>query len=283
VIRGAIAKVIVAIVSAGLLVSCSSRNTPAPIADRAPPPKVNKASSKANEEQINKRATNKNRKQKDADQSQKVEEKTERDVYVVKKGDTLFSIATEFGVDFRDIAKDNSIENIDSIEVGQKLKINQQKIRDNLESSSGGGAIPADESRESAADEVQSSPSSRAWRKPIDGEVVYRFNQGSDEKSRGVGFKVTSESPVFVVAPGKIVYSGSGLRGYGKLIIVKHDDIFLSVYAHLDRILGLEGQFVAQGQQIAIVGGGTNESSIFHFEVREKGVPIDPSRFLSLR
>ncbi|MEL0070799.1 MAG: peptidoglycan DD-metalloendopeptidase family protein [Betaproteobacteria bacterium] len=119
------------------------------------------------------------------------------------------------------------------------------------------------------------------WRKPVDGEAVYRFNQGSDEKARGIGFKVSSESPVFAVAPGKIVYSGSGLRGYGKLIIVKHDDVYLSVYAHVDRILGLEGQVVAQGQQIAIAGGGREGSSIFHFEVRKKGRPVDPSPFLS--
>jgi len=281
VIRGVRATAILAIVSVGLLVSCSSRNIPAPISDRAPPPEVNKPSSNANKEEINKRVTNKIGAREDVDHSQEIEEKAEKDIYIVKKGDTLFSIATEFGVDFRDIAKDNSIENIDSIEVGQKLTINQEKSRDNLGSSSKEKTLPAVEPKKSATNKSQSNSVTTVWRKPVDGEAVYRFNQGSDEKARGIGFKVNSESPVFAVAPGKIVYSGSGLRGYGKLIIVKHDDVYLSVYAHVDRILGLEGQVVAQGQQIAIAGGGGEGSSIFHFEVREKGRPIDPSRLLS--
>ena len=280
-IRGVRAKVILAIFVAGLLVSCSSRNNPAPISDRAPPPKVNKPSSNANKEGINKQVTNKIGTREDVDQSQEINGKAEKDIYIVKKGDTLFSIATEFGVDFRDIAKDNSIENIDSIEVGQKLKISQEKSRDSLGGSSKEKTLPEVEPKKSATNKSQSSPLTTVWRKPVEGEAVYRFNQGSDEKARGIGFKVSLESPVFAVAPGKIVYSGSGLRGYGKLIIVKHDDVFLSVYAHVDRILGVEGQVVAQGQQIAIAGGGREESSIFHFEIREKGRPIDPSRFLS--
>ena len=280
-IRGVRATAILAIVVVGLLVSCSSRNIPAPISDRAPPPKVNKPSSNANKEEINKQGTNKIGTREEVDQSQEIERKAEQDIYIVKKGDTLFSIATEFGVDFRDIAKDNSIENIDSIEVGQKLTINQEKSRDNLGSSSKEKTFPAVEPKKSATNKSQSNSVTTVWRKPVDGEAVYRFNQGSDEKARGIGFKVNSESPVFAVASGKIVYSGSGLRGYGKLIIVKHDDVYLSVYAHVDRILGLEGQVVAQGQQIAIAGGGGEGSSIFHFEVREKGRPIDPSRLLS--
>ncbi|MEK9964289.1 MAG: peptidoglycan DD-metalloendopeptidase family protein [Betaproteobacteria bacterium] len=280
-IRGLRATAILAIVAVGLLVSCSSRNVPAPISDRAPPPKVIKPTSSANHEEINKQVTNKIEAREDVDHAQGIEEKAEKDIYIVKKGDTLFSIATEFGVDFRDIAKDNSIENIDSIGVGQKLKITQEKSGDSFGSSSKEKTLPAVEPKKSTTNKSQSSPLTTVWRKPVDGEAVYRFNQGSDEKARGIGFKVSSESPVFAVAPGKIVYSGSGLRGYGKLIIVKHDDVFLSVYAHVDRILGLEGQVVAQGQQIAIAGGGREESSIFHFEVREKGRPIDPSRLLS--
>ena len=280
-IRALRATAILAIVAVGLLVSCSSRNIPAPISDRAPPPEVNKPSSDANKEGINKQVTNKIGAREDVDHSQEIEEKAEKDIYIVKKGDTLYSIATEFGVDFRDIAKDNSIENIDSIEVGQKLKISQEKSQDNLERSSKEKTLPSVEPKKNITNKSQSKSVTTVWRKPVDGEAVYRFNQGSDEKARGIGFKVTSESPVFAVAPGKIVYSGSGLRGYGKLIIVKHDDVYLSVYAHVDRILGLEGQVVAQGQQIAIAGGGREGSSIFHFEVREKGRPIDPSRLLS--
>jgi len=281
VIRGSRATAILAIVAVGLLVSCSSRNIPAPISDRAPPPKVNKPSSNAVKVEVNKQVTNKIGVREDVDRSQEAEKKAAKDIYIVKKGDTLFSIATEFGVDFRDIAKDNSIENIDSIEVGQKLKISQEKSQDNLESSSKEKTLPSVEPKKNTTNKSQSKSVTTVWRKPVDGKAVYRFNQGSDEKARGIGFKLDSESPVFAVAPGKIVYSGSGLRGYGKLIIVKHDDVYLSVYAHVDRILGLEGQVVAQGQQIAIAGGGREGSSIFHFEVRKKGRPVDPSRFLS--
>ena len=93
---------------------------------------------------------------------------------------------------------------------------------------------------------------------------------------------MNKETAVFASAPGKVVYSGSGLRGYGKLLIIKHNESFLSVYAHNSQLLSSEGQFIAQGQQIAIVGG-KNHSSILHFEVRRKGKPVDPLKFLPKR
>jgi lipoprotein NlpD len=87
---------------------------------------------------------------------------------------------------------------------------------------------------------------------------------------------------VFSAAPGKVVYSGTGLRGYGKLLIVKHNEDFLSVYAHNSQLLTSEGQYIAQGQQIAI-SGGEGYSDVLHFEVRLKGKPVDPLKYLPKR
>jgi lipoprotein NlpD len=102
------------------------------------------------------------------------------------------------------------------------------------------------------------------------------------ERGKGIGIKVSKETPVFSAAPGKVVYSGTGLRGYGKLLIVKHNEDFLSVYAHNSQLLTSEGQYIAQGQQIAI-SGGEGYSDVLHFEVRLKGKPVDPLKYLPKR
>lgn len=112
------------------------------------------------------------------------------------------------------------------------------------------------------------------WVWPAKGEVLYRF--GESGKLKGVGIGGKAGQPVFAAAPGKVVYSGSGLRGYGKLVIIKHNDMFLSVYAHNSQIVVKEGETVKRGQRIAEMGATDASRTALHFEIRRYGKPVDP-------
>ena len=116
------------------------------------------------------------------------------------------------------------------------------------------------------------------WEWPAQGRLLYGFGQGANQK--GVGIEGRSGQPVLAAAAGKVVYSGSGLRGYGKLIIVKHNASYLSVYAHNSQILVKEGQTVAKGQKIAEIGSTDSDRVALHFEIRRLGKPIDPLQYL---
>jgi lipoprotein NlpD len=118
----------------------------------------------------------------------------------------------------------------------------------------------------------------RGWVWPARGTLIHPFNSGANPK--GIAIAGEAGQPVFAAAPGKVVYSGSGLRGYGKLIIIKHDDTFLSVYAHNRELLVKEGQRVAQGQKIAEMGNTDAERVGLHFEIRRQGRPVDPLQYL---
>ncbi|SDZ07692.1 peptidoglycan DD-metalloendopeptidase family protein [Nitrosomonas sp. Nm58] len=115
------------------------------------------------------------------------------------------------------------------------------------------------------------------WSWPANGQILSRYT----EKSKGVSISGKSGQSVLASADGTVVYSGSGLRGYGKLIIVKHNDIYLSAYGHNSRILVREGEIVTRGQKIAEMGGGDSDAVKLHFEIRERGKPVDPLKFLS--
>ena len=116
------------------------------------------------------------------------------------------------------------------------------------------------------------------WEWPTAGRVLYGFGEGANYK--GVGIDGVVGQPVVASAPGKVVYSGSGLRGYGKLIIIKHNATYLSVYAHNSQLLVREGQTVAQGQKIAQMGDSDSDRVGLHFEIRRLGKPIDPLKHL---
>ena len=100
---------------------------------------------------------------------------------------------------------------------------------------------------------------------------------------KGVGIGGKAGQPVLASAPGKVLYSGDGIRGYGKLVIIKHNDTFLSAYAHNDQILVKEGQTVTKGQKIAEVGSTGTDQTKLHFEIRRFGKPTDPVKFLPAR
>ena len=116
------------------------------------------------------------------------------------------------------------------------------------------------------------------WVWPASGKLVHSFNQGSNPK--GVAIRGAAGQAVFATAAGKVVYSGSGLRGYGKLIIIKHNSTYLSVYAHNRELLVKEGERVSKGQKIAEMGSTSADGVALHFEIRRLGKPVDPLKLL---
>lgn len=118
-----------------------------------------------------------------------------------------------------------------------------------------------------------------AWAWPTQGKIIKGFSESSG--NRGIDIAGTLGQPVTAAGPGKVIYSGSDLRGYGKLVIIKHDSTFLSVYAHNSNILVKEGQQVAKGQKIAEMGNTDTDQVKLHFEIRQQGKSVDPMKFLS--
>jgi len=119
-----------------------------------------------------------------------------------------------------------------------------------------------------------------SWMWPADGKVVANFDEG---KNKGVDIAGKAGQQVVAAGAGKVMYAGSGIRGYGNLVIVKHSDTLLSAYAHNRTIVVKEGQTVNKGQMIAEMGDSDTDSVKLHFEIRQLGKPVDPSRFLPNR
>ena len=115
------------------------------------------------------------------------------------------------------------------------------------------------------------------WGWPVRGKILAGF---SDASNKGLDIAGRHGDPVIAAAPGRVVYSGSGLRGYGKLIIIKHNKTYLSAYAHNKDIFVKEGQSVVKGQKIAEIGSTDTDAPKLHFEIRKLGKPVDPARFL---
>lgn len=245
---------------------CGTTQGTAPIKDYSPAPDISTSSDKTQKKSVGKKQST----------SKKINasgESIKAGQYRVKAGDTLYSISIQFGVDHKELANFNGIDDTNVIHVGQILKIPKTTAKAKVE--------PKPDIRSQDPPPLASSGLG-TWRWPVNGSLKYRYMERVSERGKGVGIEVNKETAVFAAAPGKVVYSGSGLRGYGKLLIIKHNESFLSVYAHNSQLLSSEGQFIAQGQQIAIIGA-ENQSSVLHFEVRRKGKPVDPLKYLPKR
>lgn len=133
-------------------------------------------------------------------------------------------------------------------------------------------AAPAEKSAAPADDEAID------WSWPVNGKILAGFNDAASAK--GVDIAGNQGQPVYAAAPGKVVYSGSGLRGYGKLVIIKHNKTYLSAYAHNSQLLVKEGQAIGKGQKIAEMGNSDTDRVKLHFEIRKLGKPVDPARYL---
>lgn len=218
--------------------------------------------------------------------------------WTVKKGDTLIGIALDAGADYRDIATMNQLSNPNIIQLDRTLCVRrgaQKMAKKAAAPTVPPGTKPEQPSRENSkhlvAKPVDDTPSTSAataaamadgvkfaW--PTKGKVVEGFN---DSSNKGINIAGKMGDPVDAAADGKVVYAGSGLRGYGNLVIIKHENNYLTAYAHNSKILVKEGETVKRGQRIADMGDSDADSVILHFEVRRQGKPVDPLKFLSQR
>jgi lipoprotein NlpD len=251
---------------------------------------------------------------------------TVKRTYIVQKGDTLYSIAFLNGVDYRDVADWNKLENPAAIKIGQQLQLNipvagssaakdlpkpvmLSQVPDAVTKSypkvgklaySDHALAQAERLQNESAAEVAApavvatAPGKSTgvrthaadedepleWGMPTNGKLVAGFSE--IENRKGVDIVGQRGQAVVASAAGKVVYSGSGLRGYGKLIIIKHNKTYLSAYAHNDQILVKEGQNVGKGQKIAEMGNTDATQVELHFEIRKFGKPVDPAQYLPL-
>ncbi|GGA74884.1 peptidase M23 [Neiella marina] len=242
------------------------------------------------------------------DYSQQYQTKITGNTYRVKSGDTLFSIAWASGQDHKNLIEINDIKAPYTIFPGQTLKLrgeannsvvskkntdrsnsstHQQKNIDSrhkndVDSTSAQGyrQVKAGQERSSTA-QTKPRPYGRVkqWLWPTKGTLSGRFS-ASSLGSKGIDIKGKFGQAITASAEGKVVYAGSGLRGYGELIIIKHSDEFLSAYAHNSVIRVTEGQWVKAGQLIANMGSTGTDSVKLHFEIRYKGKPVDPMKYL---
>lgn len=197
-------------------------------------------------------------------------------VHLVSKGDTLYSIAWDAGLDYRALARWNDISPPYVIRPGQKVRL--RPGRDQA-STSTASARPAAAPRPAPEPEPGSAEvANRGWIWPAEGPVIRRFSR--DSANPGIDIAGQPGQAVKSAADGRVVYSGDGLRGYGQLIIVKHNETFLSAYAHNRKLLVREGDRVRRGQPIAEMGATGTDRVKLHFEIRKQGTAVDPLQYL---
>ncbi len=238
--------------------------------------------------------------------------------YIVKPGDTLYSIALDHGVDYKELAALNNIEP-SRIHVGQELRLMPPQSTavtaplrtapgtvearplgsapapdaENVKSDPSAVRVPYSDQAYSKMASLSPEPappakpdsrpdSNRAdgdlgWVWPSTGKVISTFN---DSTSKGIAIAGKTGQPVVASAAGKVIFSGTGIRGFGRLIVIKHNKTFLSVYAHNSKLLAKEGESVKAGQKIAEMGSTDSDRVNLHFEVRRFGKPVDPAKLL---
>jgi lipoprotein NlpD len=208
--------------------------------------------------------------------------------YRIKRGDTLLRIALDHGQSHREIAEWNNISDPNVIEVGQVIRVEPTKSSKPITSRAEvKQEKPVDKKPLNTAQSekpIQERPQQDlatdtgirlSW--PSKGEVVERFDEG---KNKGIGIAGKSGDPIQSAADGKVVYAGNSLRGYGNLVIVKHDNTYLTAYAHNRTLLVKEGDAVKKSQKIAEMGNTDSDRVKLHFELRKNGKPVDPSAYL---
>lgn len=225
-------------------------------------------------------------------------------VHVVKSGETLYSIALEHGQDWRELAKINNLPDSGKIYVGQKIRLSNTATAEASGSASAGAEdsgvevtpVPAIGGGK-ASSATSTSPQAQSptvetrveapkpnlananmgfiW--PHSGEVLQTFKAGTN---KGIDIAAKVGDPVVAAQAGKVVYAGDNLRGYGNLIIIKHDNNLLTAYAHNKTLLVQNGEPVTKGQKIAEAGQSDANRPKLHFEVRKQGKPVDPMDYL---
>ncbi|HYP83842.1 peptidoglycan DD-metalloendopeptidase family protein [Variovorax sp.] len=215
--------------------------------------------------------------------------------YAVRPGDTLIRIGLETGQSWRDLVKWNNLENPNVIEVGQVLRIIPPNspaaapaapVVAAAPAAAPGTAAPAAAATATAAaaaarpSQPLAGDDDLGWMWPARGQLLAGFD---DAKNKGLDIGGRAGDPIYAAADGKVVYSGAGLRGYGNLIILKHNNTYLTAYAHNQTLLVKEDQSVQKGQKIAEMGSTDADRTKLHFEIRRQGKPVDPARYLPAR
>lgn len=223
--------------------------------------------------------------------------------YVVRKGDTLYAIGWKYGLHYRTLALWNQISSPYTIYAGQKLRLtppsggsaesppaaatlppkqeasdNKGKIKEAVPPSLA-KTTPVPSKEHSASKGPARITQGIRWHWPTEGKVIQNFSP-AEAGRKGMDIAGQLGQPIVAAADGKVVYSGVGLPRYGKLIIVKHDDSFLSTYAHNEVLISKEGDIVKGGQKIAEMGRSGTGRVKLHFEIRHHGKPVDPLRYL---
>ena len=209
----------------------------------------------------------------------------DKSTYVVRKGDTLYSIAFRYGLDYKSLARLNSIHPPYTIYVSQVLRLNGSARMPEKDSGPVVKSAPnsTPNSTPKAMPPVASKPPPIApvstWRWPLNGRVIAPFSL-KNPVNKGIDIAGTRDEKVYAAADGTVVYAGGNLRGYGKLVIVKHNENYLSAYGNNQSLLVKEGEFVKAGKAIARVGVTNGGEAMLHFEIRRDGKPEDPLRYL---
>jgi lipoprotein NlpD len=260
-------KALVALLVLVLAAGCAPQRRGAPVEDRRPPARVAKPAPAAPA----------------APARPVAQAPTPEGFYTVRRGDTLYSIALEHGQEYREVAQWNSLEDPTKISVGQVLRVSPppQQAVSLGQGRPGGGRIEsrpiasapvATEPAKSVAREepkLEAGPLTFAW--PVKGKVVAGF---AEPRQKGIDIAGRSGDPVIAAAAGRVTYVGSGIPGLGKLIVIKHDQGYLTVYAHNRELLVKEQQSVTRGQKIAELG------EKLHFQIRKGSAAVDPLLYL---
>tara|TARA_B110000037_G_scaffold184151_1_gene212791 strand:+ start:121 stop:1110 length:990 start_codon:yes stop_codon:yes gene_type:complete len=246
--------------------------------------------------------------------------------HTVRKGDTLYSIAQIYDIDYKNLAEWNNLENPGAISIGQQLRLSSpnimvkpaifalpdpessQTVQQPISESTSAAtllktepkalklpyskqaiaklkapeeALPAAVKNSKNENPTELNAAARdkggiKWIWPTEGRISSHFLKST----KGMDISGKIGQPVLASAAGKVVYSGTGLRGYGKLLIIKHNNAYLSAYAHNNKLLVKEGQTVSRGQVIAEMGKTDSKLVRLHFEIRKNGKPVDPLKYL---
>jgi lipoprotein NlpD len=232
--------------------------------------------------------------------------------YTVKPGDKLARIGYEHGQSYKDLARWNNIENPDRIEVGQVLRVVPPNVDAGAvaarpvtvaradsgrpldakpaagapasgpagASSAASGAASGASAASAVAPQAAADDDSVGWSWPVGSTVTGNFDE---QRNKGLDFAGKAGDAVLAAADGRVIFAGSGLRGYGNLVIIKHNTTYLTAYAHNQALLVKEDQVVRKGQKIAEMGSTESDQVKLHFEVRKQGKPVDPAKLLPAR
>lgn len=212
--------------------------------------------------------------------------------HMVEPGETLYSIGWLYGQDYRELAEWNAISAPYAVRSGQRLRVIPggavvavKPSAEKIASARAARPNPKVEKplpKRPASSQVSSESSAHnvgiSWQWPTQGRVLHYFSHS--KLNKGINIVAERGQPIHAAASGKVVYSGTGMVGMGKLIIINHSTQYLSAYAHNDANLVTEGQQVKQGELIARMGRSGVDRVMLHFEIRREGKPVDPMKFL---